>query len=59
MNAHTLRLTRCDRCGAAAKYEVVLASGSNLLFCGHHAKEHGPAIGEQFPILPISEGVLV
>lgn len=59
MNAHTLRLTRCDRCGAAAKCEVVLASGSNLLFCGHHAKEHGPAIGEQFPILPISEGVLV
>ena len=31
---------RCDRCGAAALVRVVLASGGELLFCGHHANEH-------------------
>jgi hypothetical protein len=28
---------RCDRCSAAAKLEVTLASGGDLAFCGHHA----------------------
>jgi hypothetical protein len=28
---------RCDRCSAAAKLEVKLASGGELAFCGHHA----------------------
>lgn len=28
---------RCDRCGAAAKLVVTLASGGELAFCGHHA----------------------
>ncbi|HEY0003037.1 MAG TPA: hypothetical protein VGB74_21465 [Actinoplanes sp.] len=28
---------RCDRCSAAAKLEVTLASGGELVFCGHHA----------------------
>ena len=32
---------RCDRCGAAAKLEVVLAAGGELAFCGHHANKHG------------------
>lgn len=31
---------RCDRCGAGAAVRVVLASGGELLFCGHHANEH-------------------
>jgi hypothetical protein len=31
---------RCDRCGAAAKLEVKLASGGALTFCGHHANRH-------------------
>lgn len=31
---------RCDRCGAQAFVQVVLTSGGDLLFCGHHAKEH-------------------
>ena len=31
---------RCDRCGAAARVRAVLASGGELLFCGHHAREH-------------------
>jgi hypothetical protein len=32
---------RCDRCGAQAYLRVDLASGSELLFCAHHAREHG------------------
>ena len=32
---------RCDRCGAQAYLRVELASGSELLFCAHHAREHG------------------
>lgn len=31
---------RCDRCSAAAKLEVTLASGGQLAFCGHHANRH-------------------
>lgn len=30
----------CDRCGALAKVRVVLPSGSDLVFCGHHAREY-------------------
>ncbi|MEI4271475.1 hypothetical protein TEK04_07045 [Klenkia sp. LSe6-5] len=30
----------CDRCGALAKVRVVLASGSDLVFCGHHARAY-------------------
>ena len=30
----------CDRCGALAKVRVVLASGSDLVFCGHHANKY-------------------
>ena len=32
---------RCDRCGAQAYLRVELSSGSELLFCAHHAREHG------------------
>ncbi len=32
---------RCDRCGAQAYLRVHLASGHELLFCAHHAREHG------------------
>ncbi len=34
-------LDRCDRCGAQAYVRVELASGGELLFCAHHAREHG------------------
>ena len=30
----------CDRCGALAKVRVVLANGSDLVFCGHHSREY-------------------
>jgi hypothetical protein len=31
---------RCDRCGAAARVLAVLNNGGELLFCGHHGREH-------------------
>ncbi|MGH9216336.1 MAG: DUF7455 domain-containing protein [Acidimicrobiales bacterium] len=31
---------RCDSCGAQAYIRVVLAGGSDLLFCGHHGRRH-------------------
>ena len=31
---------RCDRCGAAARLTVTLASGGDLAFCGHHGNKH-------------------
>jgi hypothetical protein len=31
---------RCDRCGARATTRVVLAGGSDLVFCGHHARRY-------------------
>lgn len=32
-------LDRCDSCGAQAYVRAVLG-GSELLFCGHHARKH-------------------
>ena len=32
---------RCDRCGAQAYLRVELQAGGELLFCAHHAREHG------------------
>lgn len=37
---------RCDRCGAAARLRAVLPSGGELLFCGHHGREHAPRLLE-------------
>lgn len=37
---------RCDRCGAAAAVKVVLESGGELLFCGHHARKHSERLRE-------------
>jgi hypothetical protein len=31
---------RCDRCGAQAKVRVEFKA-SDLLFCAHHARQHG------------------
>jgi hypothetical protein len=30
----------CDRCGALGKVRIVLPSGGELVFCGHHAHEY-------------------
>ena len=37
---------RCDRCGAQAYLRVELQSGAELLFCAHHAREHGDKLKE-------------
>jgi hypothetical protein len=37
---------RCDRCGAQAYLRVELQSGGELLFCAHHAREHGAKLKE-------------
>ena len=37
---------RCDRCGAQAYLRVELQSGGELLFCAHHAREHGDRLRE-------------
>ncbi len=37
---------RCDRCGAQAYLRVELAEGAELLFCAHHAREHGDKLRE-------------
>jgi hypothetical protein len=34
-------LDRCDRCGAQAYVRVELSTGGVLMFCAHHAREHG------------------
>jgi hypothetical protein len=39
-------LDRCDRCGAQAYLRVELAAGGELLFCAHHAREHGDRLRE-------------
>lgn len=45
--ASTLTATdRCDRCGAQAYLKVELASGFELLFCAHHAREHEEKLRE-------------
>lgn len=35
---------RCDRCGARATTRVVLAGGSDLVFCGHHSRRYDDAL---------------
>lgn len=37
---------RCDRCGAQAYIRVLLPSGSDLLFCAHHGREHSEALAK-------------
>jgi hypothetical protein len=31
---------RCDRCGAQAYIRVMLTTGGELLFCGHHGRQY-------------------
>lgn len=35
---------RCDRCGSRAYLRATLPAGTALLFCGHHANAHRPAL---------------
>ena len=47
---------RCDRCSAAAKLEVALASGGQLAFCGHHANRYAEDILRVAGQVRIEEG---
>lgn len=38
---------RCDGCSARAKYLIVLASGGELQFCGHHTERFRSSLKEQ------------
>lgn len=42
--ALTLQLHTCDRCGAQGKVRVVLPSGLDLVFCGHHAAAYADVV---------------
>jgi hypothetical protein len=44
----------CDRCCAPAKVQVLLRSGGELLFCGHHAREHGPRLRDDGALLNLA-----
>lgn len=37
---------RCDRCGAQAYVRARLHTGGELLFCGHHGRQHLPSLRE-------------
>jgi hypothetical protein len=37
---------RCDRCGAQAYVRVLLAGRLELLFCGHHNRQHAAALAK-------------
>jgi len=39
-------IDRCDRCGAQAYLRADLGNGGSLLFCAHHANEHGDKVRE-------------
>jgi hypothetical protein len=52
------RVDRCDRCGAAARVRAKLPSGSELLFCQHHANEHEAKLIELSAVLEVSAAPL-
>jgi hypothetical protein len=51
-------LDRCDRCGAQAYVRVELASGGELLFCAHHAREHAAKLHEVASTIHDESGTL-
>lgn len=50
---------RCDRCGAQAYVRVELASGTELLFCAHHARQHEDKLREVAATIHDESGRLV
>lgn len=48
---------RCDRCGAAASIRAVLASGGELMFCGHHGRQHLPRLEQLAAVIHESRKV--
>lgn len=51
---------RCDRCGARARFEVVLPSGGELLFCAHHGRRYeGALVRHGADVRPVTVGMSV
>lgn len=46
----------CDRCGAAAKLEVVLTGGGELAFCGHNASRYAGEIAKIAAKITVEDG---
>jgi hypothetical protein len=46
---------RCDSCGAAAKLEVTLPTGT-LAFCGHHANKNGAELARLATVARVEKG---
>ena len=46
---------RCDACGAAAKIEVTMPTGS-LAFCGHHANRFGADLARKATTARVEKG---
>lgn len=46
------RLQRCDRCGAVAKFQVLISGNLDLMLCRHHVKQHATAMDDRYPIVP-------
>jgi hypothetical protein len=51
-------LDRCDRCGAQAYVRVELSTGGVLLFCAHHAREHGDKLQQIATVIQDDTGRL-
>jgi hypothetical protein len=43
----------CDRYGAPAKVRVVLTSGSDLVFCGHHDREYAETLATRAKVADV------
>ena len=43
-------MNRCDRCGAAAKAQVITPSG-DLMLCNHHLRKHADALA-MYAVVP-------
>ena len=46
-------MDRCARCGAQALLVATHAQHGDLLFCGHHARDHRDALQEQGWVLTV------
>jgi hypothetical protein len=47
-------LDRCDRCGARAQVRAVFGERGELLFCGHHFRQHENRLVDLAAIVRIS-----
>ena len=45
-------MTRCDRCCATAKAQIITPSG-DLMLCGHHLSQHASALAV-YAVLPLA-----